>query len=69
MIELQKKGYKCIVIYIVQRNDINAVGISPVDTIYYKHVLLAKQHGIVFLGYNCYLDEYGIKVNQSIKTL
>lgn len=70
LIQLQKEGWKCIVIYIVQRNDVFFVDTSPIYDKEYKYLTeIGKKNGISFLGFNCNINDNFIEIYQQIKVL
>ena len=69
LIELQSQGYKCFVIYILQRNDLNYVSVSDVDIKYKSMIGIAKKSGIQFLAFNCNITIEGLSMNKQIEVV
>lgn len=67
LMKLAELGKKIIIIYIVQRDDCNAITISKnFDPIYYEKSLKIKNLGIQTLAFNCKVTEKGIFINKQI---
>lgn len=67
LIFLQSQGYKCFVIYILQRNDVEMLGVADwIDKQYAINVNLAKEAGVKFLAFNCNIHKNFISYNQQI---
>jgi len=65
--EMSKKGHQCIMIYLIQRSDINQFKIAKdIDEEYYKNALIAKNSGVQFLAYNCKITKEGISLYKKI---
>ena len=65
--EMSKKGYQCIMIYLIQRSDVNQFKIAKdIDEEYYKNTLIAKECGVQFLAYNCKINKQGISLFKKI---
>ena len=64
LVELQKT-HECFVIYILQRSDLNQLGIADwIDKIYGHNSLIAQHAGVKCLAFNCLVDEKGIKIHK-----
>jgi len=64
---MSKKGYQCIMIYLIQRSDVNQFKIAKdIDEEYYKNALIAKKCGVQFLAYNCKINKQGISLFKKI---
>lgn len=66
---LQQTGYKCYVIYILQRNDVEIVSSSEIDMKYKIAAQNAKNSGVKFLAFNCNISEENISINKQIQVL
>ena len=65
--EMSKKGHQCIMIYLIQRSDINQFKIAKdIDEEYYKNALIAKNSGVQFFAYNCKITKEGISLYKKI---
>jgi len=65
--EMSKKGYQCIMIYLIQRSDVNQFKIAKdIDEEYYKNASIAKKCGVQFLAYNCKINKKGISLFKKI---
>lgn len=51
LIKLTKDNNETYMIYIVQRNDVDALTISILDAKYYKEIIKAKEKGVTLLAY------------------
>ena len=62
-----KKGYKPYVLFLTQIQDISKFRIAKdIDANYYKYYIEAKNAGVKFLAYRCYLNSDEIKVEKKI---
>jgi sugar fermentation stimulation protein A len=66
---LQKSGYSCYLIYILQRNDIEIVSSSSIDLKYRDAAQSAKEAGVQFLAFNCNISFKGVSINKQINVL
>lgn len=67
LIELKKQNKRVIVIYILQRNDVNVVSTDNItDSVYFSQIEKAKKHGIEFLAYHTVISEKSIKIDKQI---
>mgnify|MGYP001191019036 FL=1 len=65
-----KKGYKPYVLFLTQIQDINQFKIAKdIDVNYYKDYIEAKNAGVNFLAYRCYLSSKEIKIEKKIKII
>jgi sugar fermentation stimulation protein A len=69
LFNLQEQGYKCYVIYVLQRNDIEKVVSSEVDIKYQQAAKRARECGVEFMAFNCNINETGISINKKIHVL
>lgn len=68
LINLQKSGKKCIVIYILQRPDVDILSIHPqYDIEYLKISKEAQNTGIQCLAFNCNITETSINIKKQIQ--
>lgn len=66
LIHLSKR-YKCYVIYILQRNDVEIVSIaSHIDKTYYDRVV-ESANNIEYLAFNCNINLQEVSINKQIK--
>ena len=65
--KMSKKGHQCLMIYLIQRSDVNQFKIAKdIDEEYYKNALIAKNSGVQFLAYNCKITKEGISLYKKI---
>jgi len=65
-----KKGYKPYVLFLTQIQDINEFRIAKdIDANYYTNYIEAKNAGVNFLAYRCYLNSKEIKVEKKINII
>ena len=65
-----KKGYKPYVLFLTQIQDINKFRIAKdIDANYYTNYIEAKNAGVNFLAYRCYLNSKEIKVEKKINII
>ena len=65
-----KKGYKHYVLFLTQIQDINKFRIAKdIDENYYKNYIEAKNAGVSFIAYRCYLSSKEIKIEKKIKII
>ena len=64
---MSKKGSKCFLIYLIQRNDVNSFSIAKdLDNEYYENSLTAKQSGVQFRAFKCNISHKGINITSEI---
>lgn len=67
---LKERGYRCIVIYILQNSNAEVLSVHPtVDKVYLETSLKAAKVGVEFLAFNCQVNESFICLNKQIKYL
>ena len=65
--QMSKKGHQCLMIYLIQRSDVNRFKIAKdIDEKYYKNALIAKNSGVQFLAYSCKITKKGISLYKKI---
>tara|TARA_B100000945_G_scaffold302761_1_gene286660 strand:+ start:353 stop:1039 length:687 start_codon:yes stop_codon:yes gene_type:complete len=65
-----KKGYKPYVLFLTQIQNINEFKIAKdIDENYYKDYIEAKNAGVSFIAYRCYLSSKEIKIEKKINIL
>ena len=65
-----KKGYKPYVLFLTQIQDINKFRIAKdIDANYYKDYIEAKNAGVNFIAYRCYLSSKEIKIEKKINII
>ena len=65
-----KKGFKPYVLFLTQIQDIEYFKIAKdIDYEYYQNYLKAKNAGVNFLAYRCYLSSKEIKIEKKIKII
>ena len=65
--QMSKKGHQCLMIYLIQRSDVNQFKIAKdIDEKYYKNALIAKNSGVQFLAYSCKITKKGISLYKKI---
>ena len=65
--QMSKKGHQCLMIYLIQRSDVNQFKIAKdIDEKYYKNALIAKNSGVQFLAYSCKITKKGIYLYKKI---
>jgi len=70
LINLRKKGFLCIMIYIIQRNDCNSFTIAgDIDPEYKKYFSKAFESKVNILAYNCTLSNRSINVKDKLKII
>ena len=70
LMDAQKKGYECYVLFLVQIENCKYFKIAnDIDNEYYENYKLAKKSGVKFIAYNCKVGPKEIKVNKKIKIL
>ena len=70
LIDSIKKGYKPYVLFLTQIQDINKFRIAKdIDANYYTNYIEAKNAGVNFLAYRCYLNSKEIKVEKKINII
>jgi sugar fermentation stimulation protein A len=73
MIELSnmvQEGHRCIVLYVVQRQDVNSFKVAKdLDHEYFKASTYAKKMGVEFLAYNCLINPSEIRVLERLEML
>ena len=68
LIRLKRKGFICIMLYIIQRNDCKYFSIADdIDYEYSKNFIFAKNSGINMLAYNCLVTNKSINIKEKIK--
>ena len=70
LIEALKQGYKPFVLFLTQIQGINNFKIAKdIDLNYYKNYLIAKESGVKFLAYRCFLSSKEIKIEKKINII
>ena len=70
LMDAQKKGYECYVLFLVQIENCKYFKIAKdIDNEYYENYKLAKKSGVKFIAYNCKVGPKEIKINKKIKIL
>ena len=65
-----KKGYKPYVLFLTQIQDINKFKIAKdIDANYYENYIEAKNAGVNFIAYRCYLSSKEIKIEKKINII
>ena len=65
-----KKGYKPYVLFLTQIQDINKFKIAKdIDANYFKDYIEAKNAGVNFIAYRCYLSSKEIKIEKKINII
>ena len=65
-----KKGYKPYVLFLTQIQDINKFKVAKdIDANYYKDYIEAKNAGVNFIAYRCYLSSKEIKIEKKINII
>ena len=64
---MSKKGCKCFLIYLIQRNDVDRFSIAKdLDNEYYENSLKAKKSGVQFRAFKCSVSHKGINITSEI---
>ena len=64
---MSKKGSKCFLIYLVQRDDADRFSIAKdLDNEYYENSLTAKKSGVQFRAFKCNVSHKGISITGEI---
>ena len=64
---ISKKGSKCFLIYLIQRNDVDRFSIAKdLDNEYYENSLKAKKSGVQFRAFKCNVSHEGINITGEI---
>ena len=64
---MSKKGSKCFLIYLIQRNDVDRFSIAKdLDNEYYENSLIAKKSGVQFRAFKCNVSYKGINITGEI---
>ena len=64
---MSKKGSKCFLIYLIQRNDVDRLSIAKdLDNKYYENSLTAKKSGVQFRAFKCNVSHKGINITSEI---
>jgi sugar fermentation stimulation protein A len=66
LIQLKKQNKRCIIIYIVQRADVQTITIHPCDIEYFKKSQKALEVGIEVLAFNCHVTAQNIYIHSAI---
>ncbi len=70
LMDAQKKGYECYVLFLVQIENCKYFKIAnDIDNEYYENYKLAKKSGVKFIAYNCKVGPKEIKIDKKIKIL
>ena len=70
LMDAQKKGYECYVLFLVQIENCKYFRIAKdIDNEYYENYKLAKKSGVKFIAYNCKVGSKEIKIDKKIKIL
>ena len=60
---MSKKGNKCFLIYLIQRNNVDRFSIAKdLDNEYYENSLIAKRNGVQFRAFKCNVSHKGINI-------
>ena len=64
---MSKKGCKCFLIYLIQRNDVDRFSIAKdLDNEYYENSLTAKKSGVQFRAFKCNVSHKGVNITGEI---
>ena len=64
---MSKKGSKCFLIYLIQRNDVDRFTIAKdLDNEYYENSITAKKSGVQFRAFKCNVTHKGINITGEI---
>ncbi len=64
---MSKKGSRCFLIYLIQRNDVDRFSIAKdLDNEYYENSLKAKKSGVQFRAFKCNVSHKGINITGEI---
>ena len=70
LMDAQKKGYECYVLFLVQIENCKYFRIAKdIDNEYYENYKQAKKSGVKFIAYNCKVGPKEIKIDKKIKIL
>ena len=70
LMDAQKKGYECYVLFLVQIENCKHFRIAKdIDNEYYENYKLAKKSGVKFIAYNCKVGPKEIKIDKEIEIL
>lgn len=70
LIHLKKDGFRTIIFYLVQREDVKAFSPAQhIDEKYAKTLKEAKKKGVEILVYQCHLDPQEIRVSHPLKCI
>ena len=70
LMDAQKKGYECYVLFLVQIENCKYFRIAKdIDYEYYENYKQAKKFGVKFIAYNCKVGPKEIKIDKKIKIL
>ena len=68
--KLKKKGIRAVMLYVIQRDDINSFKIaSDIDPIYAKNLKMAMKSGVEVFCYDCKFSKKDISINSEKKFL
>jgi sugar fermentation stimulation protein A len=67
LIHLKKQGKRCIVIYILQRDDTEILSVHPsMDLLYLQKTKEAQKAGVEFIAFNCLVNEMKVLIKKRI---
>ena len=70
LMDAQKKGYECYVLFLVQIENCKYFRIAKdIDNEYYENYKLAKKSGVKFIAYNCKIGSKEIKIDNKVEIL
>ena len=70
LMDAQKKGYECYVLFLVQIENCKYFKIAKdIDNEYYVNYKLAKKSGVKFIAYNCKVGSKEIKIDKKVEIL
>ena len=70
LMELKKKGYRSVLLFIIQREDVEAFSCdNSIDTKYSFKLREARDNGVEVLAYQCTMGSSFIKVSKALEVL
>lgn len=67
LIQLKQQGHRAVMLYIVQREDIDRFSIAKdIDPRYFELVAQAQKEGVEIIAYGCSLSPHSIEIKQRI---
>jgi sugar fermentation stimulation protein A len=65
--ELAQQGFRCVMVYIIQRQDCEAFSFAAdLDPTYAAMALAAKQAGVEFMAFRCHVSPQALFIDQEI---